>query len=97
MVLPAEVKDQIATLTTQILFAWRFGGPVEHPEITVRFYVKAARQDQDGQYTTILDCLQAAGVLVNDNWAHNNGRKVLEPAEFVNPENERVEITIRKG
>lgn len=97
MVLPKEVKEQIAALTTQIMFAWRHPGPVEHPEITVKFYVGAKRQDRDGMYTTIQDCLQNAGVLVNDNIAHNDGRIVIEPCEVVPMAEERVEITIRKG
>ena len=94
MVLPKEVKEQIDTLTTQALFGWKYPGPVESPDITVRFFVAAKRQDQDGMYTTILDCLQAAGVLVNDNIAHNNGRKILEPCEFVDASDERGEIII---
>lgn len=92
-----EVRAQIDILTTQALFQWKSSGPVEHPELTVTFFVAAARQDQDGQYTTILDCLQSAGVLVNDNWARNNGRKILEPCEFVELKDERVDILVRKS
>lgn len=96
MILPDEVKQQIKALTMQATFAWKLPGPVEHPELTIRFFVAAKRQDQDGMYTTILDCLQSAGVLVNDNIAHNNGRKVLEPCVAVEAKNERVEILIGK-
>lgn len=96
MYLDSDVKQQIDTLTTQALFHWKQPGPVEHPALTVTFFVAAARQDQDGQYTTILDCLQAAGVLVNDNWARNNGRKILEPCVFVSESEERVEILVEK-
>lgn len=97
MVLPKEVKEQIAAITTQAMFQWKYPGPVEHPEIAMTFFVSAKRQDQDGMYTTILDCLQSAGVLVNDNIAHNNGRKVLEPCEIVGVNDERVVISIRRS
>lgn len=96
MFLDAEVKAQIDTLTTQAMFKWNQSGPVVHPELAITFVVAAERQDQDGMYTTILDCLQAAGVLVNDNIKHNNGRKILEPCQIFKDADERVEIWIRK-
>lgn len=102
MFIPAEMKSQIGILTTQALFQWaaalssRFG-PVEHPDVTVRFFVSAARQDEDGMWTTVLDCLQKAGVIVNDNIKHFNGRKVHEPCVFVAAADERVEILICKS
>jgi hypothetical protein len=91
-----EVKAKIDALTTQALFAWGLRGPVEHPELTIQFYVNHKNRDRDGMFTTILDCLQAAGVLVNDNLAHNNSRTVLEPAEFVSSSEERVDIRVVK-
>lgn len=94
--LPPEVKEQIESLTTQALFAWKQPGPVEHPEMTIKFYVNAARRDRDGMFTTLLDCLQAAGILVNDNLRRCNGRMVIEPADFVSDADERVEIRIVK-
>lgn len=96
MFLDSDVKKQIDTLTTQALFQWKSLFPVEHPDITVKLYVNAARRDRDGLLTTILDCLQAAGVIVNDNLAHNNGRMVIEAAEFVDINDERVEIQLER-
>lgn len=87
------VKAQIDSLTTQARSQWRYGA-VESPAMEFRFFVNAARRDQDGMYTTILDCLQEAGVLVNDNIKRNNGRKVLHPCEFVPLNRERVEVEI---
>ena len=95
--LNAEVKAQIDALTHQARLQWGVRGPVEHPELTLTFYVHHARRDRDGMFTTVLDCLQEAGVLVNDNLAHNNGRTILEPCRFVDEAEERVEILIRKG
>lgn len=96
MIIPTEMKAQIEVLTQQAMFAWRYPSPVEHPDVTVRFFVSAAREDEDGMWTTVLDCLQKAGVLMNDNIAHFNGRKVHEPCEFVAEADERVEILICK-
>ena len=96
MILPPEVKRQIEALTLQAMFQWKLGAPIEHPDLTVRFFVHHARRDRDGMFVTVLDCLQAAGVLVNDNLAHNNGRTVLEPCVFVEATDERVEILVEK-
>ena len=94
--LAAEVKKQIDALTIQAVFGWKLLGPVEHPDLTVTFYVHHARRDRDGMFVTVLDCLQGAGILVNDNLARNNGRTILEPAVFVSEADERVEILIEK-
>lgn len=94
--LNAEVKGQIENLTLQALLHWNNRPPVEHPEITIRLYVGAKRQDRDGMFTTLLDCLQDAGVLVNDNISRNNGRTILEPCVFVDVADERVEILVEK-
>jgi hypothetical protein len=101
MYIPEEMKEQIESLTTQAMFGWSSAlksecAPVEHPDITVKFFVAAKRQDEDGQWTTILDCLQKAGVLLNDNYASFNSRKVHEPAEFVEVSEEKVEIRLVK-
>lgn len=96
MFLDGETKAEISRLTRQALFQWKYPGPVEHPEMTFKFVVAAQRQDRDGMVTTILDCLQAAGVLLNDNIKSNNGRMILEPCEIFKDADERVEIWIRK-
>lgn len=98
MFIPEQEKEQINALTLQAAYAWsKVLLPVDHPDLTVTFYVLAKRQDQDGMYTTILDCLQAAGVIVNDNIAHFNGTKILKPCVMVtDAQDERVEIEIRK-
>lgn len=95
MFLPAKVTLQIDSMTIQARSQWGKQAPVESPEISVTFYVARANKDQDGMYTTLLDCLQKAGVLVNDNIAHNNGRKVLHPCQFVSAGKERCEIEVR--
>ncbi len=96
MFLPEEVTEQINVLITQAMYHWRIGAPIEHPELTVTFYVAAKRQDQDGMYVTILDVLQKAGVLLNDNIKSNNGWKYLPPCEFVSESEERVQVRVMK-
>lgn len=96
MFIPEEMKAEIEVLTTQAVFQWPHTYPIEHPNVTVQFFVCAARQDEDGMWTTILDCLQKAGVLLNDNIKSFNGRKVHEPCVFVEPKDERVEIHLEK-
>lgn len=92
-----DAKAQIESLTLQAMLQWGQRGPVEHPNMTIRFFVTTARQDEDGMWITIVDILQNAGVLVNDNIARNNGRKIHEPCQFVAPGDERVEIDLIKG
>lgn len=88
-------RAQIDSLTIQARSQWGGIRSVENPDMEFTFYVAAARRDQDGMYTTVLDCLQEAGVIVNDNIKRNNGRKVLHPCQFVSAGKEKVEVEIR--
>lgn len=98
LITDSETKGQMEILTVQAMFQWAaIGGPVEHPEVTTTFFVAAKRQDEDGMYVTLMDILQKAGVIVNDNVRRFNGRKIHEPCEFVSVADERVEITVRKA
>jgi Holliday junction resolvase RusA-like endonuclease len=94
MFLDATIKAQIDSLTIQARSQWH-RPPVESPEMEFTFFVAAARRDRDGMLTTVLDCLQDAGVLLNDNIAHNNGRTVLHPCRFVSAGKERVDVEIQ--
>ena len=97
MISDAETKSQIGVLQTQAMLQWGQRGPVEHPEVTTTFYVRSGRSDEDGKYVTLMDVLQNAGVIVNDNIAHFNGRKVHEPCVIVPDGEERVEIRLVKN
>lgn len=86
-----DVAAAIDSLTLQARAQW-CAPPVEHPTLCFRFYVPSLRSDRDNRLTTILDCLQAAGVLVNDNSKHANGVMTILPA--VVDKNERTEIEV---
>ena len=58
----------------------------------VQFFARDRRRDRDNMFTTVLDCLCEAGVMVNDNIAQANGTVVLLPA--VIDKDERVVIEL---
>ena len=93
-----ETKAQMEALTLQAMFQWSraVGLPVDHPEVTTTFYVRSGRSDEDGKSVTLMDILQKAGIIVNDNVAHFNGRKVHESCVIVPDGEEKIEIRIRK-
>lgn len=93
-----ETKAQMESLTLQAMFQWSqaVGLPVDHPEVTTTFYVRSGRSDEDGKYVTLMDVLQKAGVMVNDNHSHWNGRKIHESSVFVSDGEEKVEIRLVK-
>ena len=66
----AKVSKKIDALTMQAKSQWIGKTPLNRPEMNVMFYVRDQRSDCDNKLTTILDCLHAAGVIVNDNIKH---------------------------
>jgi Holliday junction resolvase RusA-like endonuclease len=88
----SDVKALIDALTAQAQHQWK-DEPVEHPELIVEFYMRDKRRDRDNMLTTVLDCLCAAGVLVNDNVARCNGLLVVYPAVIDKDERVTIEVT----
>ena len=82
MFLDGEVTGQINALTWQAEQQWKKLNlpPLEHPDMDVEFYFADARGDRDNRFTTVLDCLRKAGVIVNDNAKRFNGTLVILPA-----------------
>lgn len=87
-----EAQDQIDYLTLQAQQKWSGKQPLTHPNFTVQFYARDQRGDRDNKFSTVLDLLQKAGVLVNDNIKQCNGTMTLLPA--VVDKNERTVIDI---
>jgi hypothetical protein len=94
--LDTKVKAAIDALILQAQWRWH-SGPLEHPEITVTFQVLDRRSDRDGKLATVLDVLQKAGVILNDNIAHCNGRIVIEPAIVGDTEGSIIRISAVGG
>jgi Holliday junction resolvase RusA-like endonuclease len=87
-----KVSAQIEWLTLQAAEQWSGRALVEHPNMRLRFYVRDKRQDRDNLMVTVMDCLQKAGVIRNDNTARCNGTILLEPS--VMDKDERVVIEV---
>ncbi len=94
MFLDAEVKARLDSLTVQARAQWGGRAPVEHPDMDITFYLTSGRPDRDNRLSAILDCLQDAGVLANDNVARCNGCILIKPAVIVSERKERVEIEV---
>lgn len=56
--------------------------PLVHPNMEVEFYVATQRGDRDGKLASLLDCLQQAEVIKNDNIFNFNGTVTLLPAKL---------------
>lgn len=94
MFLNTDVKMRLDSLTVQARSQWGSQAPVKHPEMRFTFYFSSGRPDRDNRLSAVLDCLQEAGVIFNDNAAQFNARLILEPAVFVSAGKEKVEIEV---
>jgi len=63
------IAAQIDALTLCLSAQWRWPA-LSRPYLLFAFGVIKDNADTDNQITTVLDCLQSAGVLVNDNTKH---------------------------
>lgn len=92
MFLDQDVKSKIEWLTLQARQQWNRPA-VEHPDMDVEFFVLDGRSDRDNKLGCILDVLQDAGVLVNDNVSRFNGTLVIHPAVVGDKEGVIVDIS----
>lgn len=82
------VQQAIEALELQARMQWRaagMDGAVEHPELQFSLVFAKFSKDRDNAVTTILDVLQAAGVLVDDNANRCNGVMTVHPAKRGDP------------
>ena len=75
-----DTKAELNSLTYQALVQ-RPKAPLVHPNMEVEFYVATQRGDRDGKLASLLDCLQQAEVIKNDNIFNFNGTITLLPAK----------------
>jgi hypothetical protein len=87
------VAKLIDSLTWQAKTQWMGRDPLDRPKADVMFFVCDQRSDIDNKWTTVLDCLTKAGVLINDNVKHGP-RPVTYDWQMVGPLEERVEIDL---
>ncbi len=78
-----ETTELIEAVQGWIHKAWNPRRAVAHPRVDVHYLVINESQDRDGIWTTVLDCLQKAGVIHNDNIRWFNGTVVHHPAKKV--------------
>lgn len=77
--LDRDVKAKLDFLTFQAARQWP-EAPVIHPDVDIQFYVLDQRTDRDNRLGALLDCLQKAGVIKNDNIKNFNGTVTILPA-----------------
>lgn len=92
MFLDKEVQAKIDALISQARRQWK-RPPMEHPDMDIEFFVLDRRSDRDNKLGCILDVLQEAGVLKNDNVKHSNGCMVIWPAVVGNQEGVIVDLS----
>lgn len=88
------IKKQIDALTWQAKLLWAGRPALDRPRISALFVVGYEGADMDNAWTCILDCLRAAGVLVNDNYKHGPAPQLLDwrPCGSGEPEGVIIEI-----
>lgn len=71
---PRQLQREIDDITMLLRQAWHQHGFFDPaaPGVSIEMTLETAnlQQDGDGMETTILDCLQQAGVIINDNAKH---------------------------
>ncbi len=75
--LSASKKAEVDAVTWRLIAAWAGRPPLRDETIVWRFW--SPRKDRDNLYTTMLDCMKAAGMIEDDRAEKMNGRHVLEP------------------
>lgn len=80
--IPTEVKAVLNSIELQLRSQWKNRKKLDHPNLLWRFKTHSDRQDRDNMKTTLLDCMQRAGVITNDNIKHHNGWSTEAPAEI---------------
>lgn len=86
-----RIAAQLVPLQLQAQGAWKHG-PLKNPGITVTFHTSNDAQDRDGMLVSLMDLLQDAGVLINDNIRVSNGPVLINPAVLCKPGEEKTEL-----
>jgi len=93
--LPQDVKERLDLIEAQIRKQWGRRRAVKHPNICFELTLRNAKADRDNTVQTLLDCMQRAGVIENDNVGHCNGWILIAPAEIAKPSTREPVCVIR--
>jgi hypothetical protein len=74
----AKVAKQINDLTIQAKAQWMGREPLHQPKTSAMFIILDERADPDNRWTTILDCMVQAGILINDNFKHGPKPQIVD-------------------
>lgn len=88
-----HVKLCMQSLELQARCDWGYRKPLIHPRIVVQFVTPVLAKDCDGLWTTVLDTLQKARVIIDDSINYFNGGIEFLPVITTEP-HEAVVITI---
>ena len=77
---PPNIKAEIQSIELQARCDWGYRKPLKHPVMSYQFVTPVLSKDRDGLWTTVLDCLKNAGVIVDDSIRYFNGTVVQHPA-----------------
>lgn len=95
------VREQMTAIEGYIMLGWskRKGSKAAlvHPDVTVEMFVSDVLQDRDGIWTTILDCMKKAGVIVDDSIKYFNGTVSQVPAVTGQPEFRAIVTMFERG
>lgn len=94
IVLSRGASRDIESLISWANYGWRGKPALEHPKMRVKFFVLNQRSDRDNKLSTILDVLQKAHVITNDNIAHFNGDVTILPAQVSDKESTVIEFEL---
>jgi hypothetical protein len=93
--LPQDVKERLDLIEAQIRKQWGRRPAVRHPNMCFELTLRSTRSDRDNTVQTLLDCMQRAGVIENDNVGHCNGWILIAPAEVARPSTREPVCVIR--
>jgi Holliday junction resolvase RusA-like endonuclease len=95
--IPPGTALELQALQFQLNAQWSGKRPMVHPDICIEFHLKNPLQDRDGALKSILDLLQAAGVIHNDNIKFCNGWLHIAPAVISQDEKVIIELAEAGG
>jgi hypothetical protein len=87
---------ELSSMELQARVAWGSLPAVSSPAISVRLFLFNFRKDPDGIWTTTLDVLKKARVIIDDRASELGGKETKYPVQRVATiREERIEVTLK--